>query len=170
MNLVHVTHIGLDGWRAALGIPKLDIIGNSYGAMPATAYALRFPRRTRSLILSSGVDVESTLVSRITDTARGVDRILDLLCIRSPACQAGVPDASDTLAAGVGESVSAGHPDVIQRVRLTEGMLFTLLEESDNTFMSAAGEVPAAMIALGHGDTAPARRRGLRRPRRPLAD
>jgi hypothetical protein len=37
-------------------------------------------------------------------------------------------------------------------------MLFTLLQESDNTYMSAAGEIPAAMIALGHGDTAPALR------------
>ncbi|MEY2580906.1 MAG: hypothetical protein QOE09_755 [Ilumatobacteraceae bacterium] len=157
----------LDALRAALGIPKLDIIGNSYGAMPATAYALRFPQRTRSLILSSGVDVESTLVSKITDTARAADRILDMLCTRSPACRAGVPDARGALAAGVrrlhqspleGESVSANHPDVTQHVRFTEGMLFTLLEESDNTFMSAAGEVPAAMIALGHGDIAPALR------------
>ena len=51
----------LEALRAALGIPKLDLIGNSYGAMPATAYALRFPQRTRSLIISSGVDVEATL-------------------------------------------------------------------------------------------------------------
>ena len=33
----------LEALRAALGIPKLDLIGNSYGAMPATAYAVRYP-------------------------------------------------------------------------------------------------------------------------------
>ena len=157
----------LDALRAALGIPKLDIIGNSYGAMPATAYALRFPQRTRSLIISSGVDVEATLASKITDTARGEDRILDMLCTLSPACRTEVPDARGALAAGVrrlhqspleGESVSANHPDVTQHVRLTEGMLFMLLQESGNTFLSSAGEVPAAMIALGRGDTAPALR------------
>jgi pimeloyl-ACP methyl ester carboxylesterase len=57
-----------------------------------------------------------------------------------------------------GESVSANHPDVPQHVRFTEAMLFTLLQESAGTFMISAGEVPAAMVALGHGDLAPALR------------
>jgi pimeloyl-ACP methyl ester carboxylesterase len=150
----------------ALGIPKLDIIGNSYGAMTATAYATRFPSRTRSLIISSGVDVEATLTSKITNEAKGLDRILDLLCSRSPACSAGVPDASDALAAGVqllhagpveGDAISAADSDVVRHVVLTEGMLFSMLEESDNGSLSAAGEIPAAPISLGNGDSAPIR-------------
>jgi pimeloyl-ACP methyl ester carboxylesterase len=156
----------LDALRAALRIPKLDIIGNSYGAFPATAYALRFPNRTRSLIISSGVDVGATLSTKVSNEARGIDRILDVLCTRSPACSAGVPDARAALAAGVqrlrsdppeGDSTSANNPTP-QHVRLTEPLLFTLLEESDNTFMSAAGEAPAALISLGNGDPAPALR------------
>jgi pimeloyl-ACP methyl ester carboxylesterase len=154
----------LDAIRAALGIPKLDIIGNSYGAMTATAYATRFPSRTRSLVISSGVDVEATLSSKITNEAKGIDRILDLLCSRSPACSAGIADASDALAAGVrilhagpveGDAISAADADVVRHVVLTEGMLFSMLEESDNGFLSGAGEIPAALIALGEGDSAP---------------
>jgi pimeloyl-ACP methyl ester carboxylesterase len=154
----------LDAIRAALGIPKLDIIGNSYGAMTATAYATRFPSRTRSLIISSGVDVDATLSSKITNEAKGLDRILDLLCSRSPACSAGIADASDALAAGVrilhdgpveGDAISAADADVVRHVVLTEGMLFSMLEESDNGFLSGAGEIPAALISLGNGDSAP---------------
>jgi pimeloyl-ACP methyl ester carboxylesterase len=154
----------LDALRAALGIAKLDIIGNSYGAMTATAYATRFPTHTRSLILSSGVDVEATLTSKIADEAKGLDRVLDLLCNRSPACSSGIPDAGAALAAGVkllhsgpveGDAISAADADVVRHVVITEGTLFSMLEESDNSFLTTAGEIPAALISLGNGDKAP---------------
>lgn len=85
------------------------------------------------------------------------------------ACSAGVPDASDALAAGVrllhdhpveGDAVSADDVDLIRHVVFTEGMLFSMLEESDNGFLSVAGEIPAALIALGEGDTGPILRLG----------
>jgi pimeloyl-ACP methyl ester carboxylesterase len=154
----------LDGLRAALGIAKLDIIGNSYGAMTATAYATRFPSHTRSLIISSGVDVEATLSTKIANEAKGLDRVLNLLCSRSPACSSGIPSASAALAAGVkllhsgpveGDAISAADADVVHHVAITEGMLFSMLEESDNAFLTTAGEIPAALIALGNGDKAP---------------
>lgn len=157
----------LEAIRAALGIPRLDIVGNSYGGMPAAAYAVRFPRRTRSVILSSAVDPRKTLRSLLSTSARGTARITDLLCSRSPACSAGIPDARAAVAAGVaqlraapveGLSASASSPEP-RPVRLTEGALFTLLFESDSAaFLSSLGEVPAAMIALGRGDRAPALR------------
>jgi pimeloyl-ACP methyl ester carboxylesterase len=156
----------LNELRNALGIPKLDIIGNSYGAMPATAYAVRFPSRTRSLTLSSPVDVEDSIDSFMRTTAEGVTRIVTTLCERSAACSAGIPDARAALDAGLrrlrvdpptGVSVSVNDP-APQRVTLDEATLFSLLEESDGTFLSNAGEVPAALIALGRGDSAPALR------------
>ncbi len=158
----------LNALRHALRLPQLDIVGNSYGSIPATAYAIRFPKHTRSLIISSGVDAEATLSSEMQLTARGTSRIIDTLCDRSPRCSAGIPDARAALAAGVqqlrdepleGESSGPNSTTPIH-VRLTEGMLFTILQESDGNFLAAAGEVPAAMIALGQGDPAPALRLG----------
>ena len=158
----------LNALRRALRIPTLNIVGNSYGSIPATAFAIRFPKHTRSLIISSGVDAEATLASEMSLTATGTSRILDLLCRRSPACSAGVPDARTALAAGVqqlrdepleGDSTGPNSTTPIH-VRLTEGMLFTILQESDGNFLAAAGEVPAAMISLGQGDPAPALRLG----------
>ncbi len=91
----------LNALRAALDIEELDIVGNSYGAMPATAYAVRFPKHTRSVIISSGIDVGETIHSKLDHSARSINRIINLLCQQSPACSAGVSNARAALAAGV---------------------------------------------------------------------
>ena len=41
--------------RRALGIDKLDYVGNSYGTMDALAYASRYPNRVRSIVMGSGL-------------------------------------------------------------------------------------------------------------------
>ena len=156
----------LDELRAALRIPTLDLVGNSYGAMPATAYAVRYPQHTRSVVLSSPVNVEETIAAKMRVAAQGVTRIVETLCERSAACSAGIPDARSALTAGLrrlrtnpptGLAAAANDPTP-RLVTLDEATLFVLLEESDGTSMSSAGEVPAALEALGRGDTAPALR------------
>ncbi len=157
----------LNALRKALDIEELDIVGNSYGAMPATAYAVRFPKHTRSVIISSGVNVGETIHSKLDHNARSINRMVNVLCERSPACSSGVPNARAALAAGVrqvrahppaGMSISANNPTEAQYVRLTEPLLFGLLVEADNTFLGSTGEVAAAMVALARGDKAPALR------------
>jgi pimeloyl-ACP methyl ester carboxylesterase len=157
----------LNALRKALGIPQLDMVGNSYGAMPATAYVTRFPGHTRSLVISSGIDVEATLRAEMLNVARGTSRIVAQLCARSAGCRAGVPNARAALAAGVqqlhdapveGDSISAFHPKTVIHVTLTEGMLFGLLQESDGSFLGWSGQAAAAMISLGQGDEVPALR------------
>ena len=156
----------LEDIRIALGVPSLDLVGNSYGGVPAAAYAVRFPATTRSLILSSPVIAGADLRTEVRETARGINRIVDTLCRRSVGCRVGIGDARAALADGVrrlrlhpvtGVSASANHPTP-QPVRLTEATLFTLLQESDATFLTVAGEAPAALVALGRGDAAPALR------------
>ena len=42
----------LEGLRKALGLSKIDILGQSYGGMVAQAYALKYPESVRRLILA----------------------------------------------------------------------------------------------------------------------
>ncbi len=44
-----------DGVRRALHLGRIHLLGNSYGGMLALAYAIRFSRNLRSLVVSSGL-------------------------------------------------------------------------------------------------------------------
>jgi pimeloyl-ACP methyl ester carboxylesterase len=159
----------LEAVRAALRIPQLDVIGNSYGGMPATAYALRFPRRTRSLVLSSPVDPGETLATISTTKAQAFSRIIETLCARLTECRSQIDDPASALASGIrrlhrapvdGYAISVNHT-VPTHVTVTEGLLFTVMMESKDFFLGPFGEVPAALVALGRGDTAPILRLGV---------
>lgn len=47
----HVEEI--EGFRLALGLGKINVLGHSYGSMVAQAYALRFPDSVQRLVLSN---------------------------------------------------------------------------------------------------------------------
>ena len=146
----------LNAVRKALGIAKLDLVGNSYGGMDATAYAVRFPEHTRSVVLSSAVDARATLRSLLTTKTGGYVRVLQSLCDASAGCAAGLPDVPAAFAEGLstlhGDGAIAGvaqgaNDDAPRLVTVSEGVVYALLEAARSGWMTNAGELPAAMRA-----------------------
>lgn len=64
----------LDGVRAAIGAPKIDLVGVSYGTRVAQQYSRRYPQHTRSVVLDSVAPNELILGN---DFARNLEDALD---------------------------------------------------------------------------------------------
>lgn len=76
----------LEAVRQALGAPRLDLVGVSYGTRMAQQYAMAYPEAVRSVILDSVVPNELALGS---ETAVNLDAGLKArfaVCTRTPAC------------------------------------------------------------------------------------
>jgi pimeloyl-ACP methyl ester carboxylesterase len=108
----------------ALGIGKVDLYGDSYGTFLAQTFAVRHPTRVRSVVLDAAYPVEG-LDPLYPEYGPAVRRALQLICQRSPACQASGIDPVGTLAALLddvranGRTVSAPDGDgVLRRVRV----------------------------------------------------
>ncbi|MEO5878006.1 MAG: alpha/beta fold hydrolase [Streptosporangiaceae bacterium] len=71
----------LDAIRARLGVPRLQLLGQSYGTYLMTVYAQRHPRQVQSMVLSSAYPLDFDLWGR--PNIRAVRRTLGLLCERS---------------------------------------------------------------------------------------
>jgi pimeloyl-ACP methyl ester carboxylesterase len=69
----------LEAVRAALGVPRITLLGVSYGTKVALAYARRHPERVERLVLDSVVDVEGQDPFDL-DTFAALPRVLAELC------------------------------------------------------------------------------------------
>jgi pimeloyl-ACP methyl ester carboxylesterase len=69
--------------RARLGIPKLDLLGLSYGTYLMTVFAQRHPASVRSIALSSAFPLKFDMWARAN--AQAVRRAVRLVCARSTA-------------------------------------------------------------------------------------
>lgn len=81
----------LDAVRAALGYPQLDVIGSSYGATAAQAYAKLHPSSVRTLVLVAGTAIDVPFFGRYAVNAQ---RALDQLakaCASQPECRVAFP-------------------------------------------------------------------------------
>lgn len=67
----------LAGLLSALGIEKAHIGGISYGAELSMAFALKYPERTRSLILASAVSHSAPVLEGLIDTWMDAARMKD---------------------------------------------------------------------------------------------
>lgn len=82
----------LEAVRVALGAPRINLVGVSYGTRVAQQYAMRHPQATRSIVLDS--PVPNTLVLG-NIFARNLDNALALQfarCTQEPACRDKVGD------------------------------------------------------------------------------
>jgi pimeloyl-ACP methyl ester carboxylesterase len=87
----------LEAVRQALGAPRLDLIGISYGTRVAQQYAARFPQAVRSVVLDSPVPNRLALLS---EHARNLEHALKLQfadCRATAACAAHFADPYATL-------------------------------------------------------------------------
>jgi pimeloyl-ACP methyl ester carboxylesterase len=74
----------IDAVRAALGIGKVDLWGDSYGTFLMQVYAARHPRHIRSVVLDGAFPIDSDPWGR--DVLRGTRRVLRVACARTLHC------------------------------------------------------------------------------------
>ncbi len=106
----------LDQVRAALGYPRFNLYGISYGTRVAQMYLARYPDYVRTVILDGVVSPARPLgLTMASDAQRALDLIF-ARCAADPACHSAFPDPAGDLAALVERvdqapvSVTVPHP------------------------------------------------------------
>src|SRR4051794_692211 len=146
--------------RAALGIERLDLWGESYSTYLMPIYAARHPEHVRSIVLSGSYPIAFDEWGR--DRLGAALRAIRLVCARTRNCDgdAVVRDvgvvAARLRAHPIDFTVLAG--DARYRTRLDEGALAELVYSGGDA--SLYGRLPAALAAARERDYAPLRRLG----------
>jgi pimeloyl-ACP methyl ester carboxylesterase len=150
----------LEDVRAALGIPRLTLIGASYGTKVAAEYVRRFPASTERVVLDSPVPVDG--LDAATDLpSLALPRVMREVCW-PPGCRAlaGDADPQRTLARLVARLQRGpmtgrlvGPSGASRTVRIDTERLYTLLLTSDADPLVRV-DVPAAMRSALAGDPA----------------
>ncbi|HEX8105497.1 MAG TPA: alpha/beta hydrolase [Solirubrobacteraceae bacterium] len=153
------TAYDLEDIRAALGEPKLTVMGVSYGTAVAGEYARRFPASTGGLILDSPVPVDGQDIFEQLLTL-GLPRVLKETCW-PPSCRDFVADPVAALRALVRKvSKTPLRGTVVQtdgaerRTRMSVDDLYNLVASSDKDPLLRA-ELPAAIASAVLDDPAP---------------
>jgi pimeloyl-ACP methyl ester carboxylesterase len=147
-----------DAVRAALGVERLDLWGNSYGAYLMPVYAARHPAHVRSIVLSSTypMDVDPFGRDRLAAARDG----LRVVCARTRGCDgdAVLRDIA-ALAARLRrhpETFTVSVGDQRFRAHLGEHDLAALTYTAGNPY--AFGAIPGLVASGRAGDLAPLRR------------
>lgn len=101
----------LEAVREALGVPRWNLWGGSYGTRVALEYLRRHPERARTVTLD-GVAPPGMIVSLDVWTSR--ERALEALfarCEATPACAAAMPDPSAALD-GIARTLGTGGAEI----------------------------------------------------------
>lgn len=101
----------VDEVRAALGYPKVNVMGASYGTRAALVYLRRHPKSVRTVMISSVLPVDGRVPMFLAKhTQAAFDRV-GADCAAEPACHEAFPDPKGDLAA-VLERLAAGPVEV----------------------------------------------------------
>ena len=134
-----VTAHDLDRLRAALGQPRLDYLGFSYGTYLGALYAQAFPENVGALVLDGAIDPSLTTAEIDVQQAQGFE--VDLhdfftWCATNSSCTSELPDASADYSEFIGEvkrhdilaklSTSLGGNQMIGYPVALEGIFSTL--------------------------------------------
>jgi pimeloyl-ACP methyl ester carboxylesterase len=142
----------IDAVRAHLRIPRLNLLGESYGTYLMTVYAQRHADRIRSIILSSAFPLAFDMWAR--PNARAIGRAIRLMCERSE----GKCDGERTLAelARLAQQLRQ-HPIPYQVPAETEPRMLDETALAGIVYGAGMdlGQVPAIVRAALAGDTAP---------------
>ncbi|MDA0160760.1 alpha/beta hydrolase [Solirubrobacter ginsenosidimutans] len=151
-----------DAVRAALGYELVDFAGTSYGGVNANAYASRFGRHLRSVVLDGGVEPAMDPFAR---GYVGVQKMLDRLraicarsrnCGRSPREAAGaVGRVLDRLRRAPLRGTALDAHGGSHELDLAPGDLLVHVVDNVEGFGLTQGEFPAAADALERGDAKP---------------
>src|SRR3954469_633620 len=148
----------IDAVRAALGVQRLDLWGNSYASYVMPVYAGRHPDRVRSIVLSGAYPIAYDVFG--LDKLAAARRAVGLMCARTKSCsgRAVLRDVARVATRLRRHPVSftARAGDRRFRLRLDDGALASVLwGGGDTQFLS---RLPAAVRSARHGDLAPLRR------------
>jgi pimeloyl-ACP methyl ester carboxylesterase len=152
--------LDLDAVRAAIGAPRLELMGISYGTYVAAQYARRFPAQTEGLILDSVLRPDG-LDAYLLDTFQRLPRVLAEQCARG-RCLGATKDPNADLAKVTArlqkDALRGAIPGVLGEPRYTavhdESELLLMIMSGDvNPFMQAS--LPGAINAAADGDLAP---------------
>jgi pimeloyl-ACP methyl ester carboxylesterase len=150
----------IEAVRQAIGAPKLEIMGVSYGTYVAAQYARRFPATTDGLILDSVVG-PGGIDAYFLDTFERLPRVLAEQCAGSRCATATTDPLGDLgrLTRALAVRPLRGTIPAARGVRGTtsihdESELLLMIMSGDlNPFLQAA--LPGAINAAGRGDAAP---------------
>lgn len=149
----------LDDLRAALGLEKIVPLGVSYGTKVAGEYARRFPERTAAVVLDSPTGVGPIDLLFLQGIA-AAPRVLREACATGP-CAESVKDAAVALYAAVkrvggrGLPAQLGPAELAEKTRIKEDFVLNALLLGDAD-AGLRADLPAALLSLSRGDTAPA--------------
>jgi pimeloyl-ACP methyl ester carboxylesterase len=147
----------IDAVRAALGVERLDLWGDSYGGFLMPVYAARHPAHVRSVVLNGAQPVAFDPWGR--DRLAAARRAIRLVCARTRRCRgAAVLREVGRLAERLRRqpaafTVLAGERRY--RSKLDEAALARVVFASGQA--AAYGRIPAAVASALNGDIAPLR-------------
>ena len=148
----------IEAVRAALGLERLDLWGDSYGTFLMPVYAARHPEHVRSIFLNGAYPIEFDPWGR--DHLGAALKGIRLVCARTRACN-GEPVLRDVARLAtrlrsrpVSFTYSVGGERV--RARLDEGALAELVFTGGDA--AAFGRIPGAVASALGGDYASIRR------------
>jgi pimeloyl-ACP methyl ester carboxylesterase len=147
----------IDAVRAALGVERFDLWGDSYGGFLMPVYAARYPARVRSVVLNGAQPVAFDPWGR--DRLAAARRAIRLVCARTRRCRGDAVLRDVGRLAGrlrrhpVGFTVLAGGRRY--RSKLDEAALARVVFASGQA--AAYGRIPAAVASALNGDIAPLR-------------
>ena len=148
----------IEAVRAALGLKRLDLWGDSYGTYLMPVYAARHPERVQSIVLNGAGGVGADPWGR--DNLRAALWGIRLVCARTRACngEAVLRDVA-RLATRLRQhpipfTFSAGNERL--RARIDEAALAQIVWNGGDS--SAFGRIPGAVTSALAGDFAPLQR------------
>jgi pimeloyl-ACP methyl ester carboxylesterase len=152
----------LEAVRQALGAPRLNLVGLSYGTRVAQQYAARYPASVRSVVLDSVVPNALALGS---DHARNLERALQSLSARCNAdehCRQSFGDSYATLyrlrerLRAQPQSLTARDPSSFEPLKLEFGAEDLAAIVRFNTYSPlTAALLPLTLYQADHGNYAP---------------
>jgi pimeloyl-ACP methyl ester carboxylesterase len=152
----------LEKVRLALGAPRLDVIGGSYGTRVAQQYVMRHPQAVRSVVLDSPVPNELILGEEFAANLESALKQGFDDCVAAPACKKSFNDPMHTLYT-LRDSLRANphqvtfrDPRTFETVsrRLTPSLLAVVVRMFAYTPETAA-LLPLSIDAASRGDVAP---------------
>lgn len=149
----------LDDVRAALGYPRVNLYGGSYGTRAALVYLRRHPERVRAIVLDGSAPVAMRLPLPVGDDAERALAKLFSDCAADAACHAAFPRLEDTFRALLDELEAAPRTVRVKHPRTAEDLSLTMTADALASGVRAAlynGELssllPLAITRASEGD------------------
>jgi pimeloyl-ACP methyl ester carboxylesterase len=152
----------MEAVRQALGAPKLDLVGISYGTRLAQRYAMRHPDGVRSLVLDGVVPNSLVLGSEFSANLEHALKARSELCEKTPACKKAFGNPYENLyalrdqLAAKPEKVSFRDPATFEpRETTLDGKDLAMLVRMFSYTTETAALIPVTVEQARHGHFAP---------------